>query len=174
MPTPLELALFTREFAQEVGGPYAPAWLQRMSLAPPAWLAARGGRDARYSRRPATAKAPTRVPKKTPRATDAPSSPPSPPVRSRPPVAGAASAMPDSIDGPASSTEVELFQQRAASPEPSSAAGIGAREVSAFQARAHRFVAEGDPGRDASTSSKSFPATSACPPGPRRPSGSTR
>ncbi len=55
MPTPLELALFTRHFAQEVRGPYAPAWLQRMSLAPLAWLAAHRGRDARYSPRPATA-----------------------------------------------------------------------------------------------------------------------
>ena len=55
MPTPLELALFTREFAQEVRGPFAPAWLQRMTLAPLAWLAARRGRDARYAGRPATA-----------------------------------------------------------------------------------------------------------------------
>ena len=55
MPTPLELALFTREFAQEVRGPFAPAWLQRATLAPLAWLAVRRGHDARYAGRPATA-----------------------------------------------------------------------------------------------------------------------
>ena len=55
MPTPLELALFTREFADEVRGPFAPAWLQRATLAPLAWLAARRGRDGRYGERPATA-----------------------------------------------------------------------------------------------------------------------
>ena len=55
MPSPLELALFTREFADEVRGPFAPAWLQRATLAPLAWLAARRGHDARYAERPATA-----------------------------------------------------------------------------------------------------------------------
>jgi quercetin dioxygenase-like cupin family protein len=55
MPRPLDLALFTREFAQEVCGPFAPAWLQRATLAPLAWIAARRGHDARYSERPATA-----------------------------------------------------------------------------------------------------------------------
>jgi hypothetical protein len=55
MPTPLELALFTREFADEVQGPFVPAWMQRASLAPLAWLAARRGHGARYTERPATA-----------------------------------------------------------------------------------------------------------------------
>lgn len=55
MPKPLELALFTREFADEVRGPFAPAWVQRATLAPLAWLAARRGHDARYAGRPATA-----------------------------------------------------------------------------------------------------------------------
>lgn len=64
-------------------------------------------------------------------------------------VAGAAAAMPDHIDGPATSTEVELFQQRAASPETAPVAVVGAREVSAFQTRAHRFATERDPGQDA-------------------------
>ena len=54
-PTPLELALFTREFADEVRGPFAPAWLQRAALAPLAWLSRRAGRGSRYAGRPATA-----------------------------------------------------------------------------------------------------------------------
>ena len=41
MPKPVDLALFTREFAREVRGPYAPAWLQRASLAPLAWIGRR-------------------------------------------------------------------------------------------------------------------------------------
>jgi quercetin dioxygenase-like cupin family protein len=55
MPSPLELALFTREFAGEVRGPFAPAWLQRAALAPLAWVAARRGRRERYDGPVATA-----------------------------------------------------------------------------------------------------------------------
>lgn len=41
MPKPLDLALFVREFAREVRGPFAPGWVQRASLAPLAWMARR-------------------------------------------------------------------------------------------------------------------------------------
>jgi quercetin dioxygenase-like cupin family protein len=51
IPKPLELALFTREFAQEVQAAFPPVWLQRLSLAPLAWLAKRRGYDARYTSR---------------------------------------------------------------------------------------------------------------------------
>jgi hypothetical protein len=49
-PKPLDLALFTREFRQETVGPFAPVWLQRLTLAPLAWLASRRGRGDRYIR----------------------------------------------------------------------------------------------------------------------------
>jgi mannose-6-phosphate isomerase-like protein (cupin superfamily) len=39
IPKPLELALFTREFEQEVRSALAPRWLQRLALAPLAWAA---------------------------------------------------------------------------------------------------------------------------------------
>ena len=39
IPKPLELALFTREFEQEVQTAAAPRWLLRLALAPLAWLA---------------------------------------------------------------------------------------------------------------------------------------
>jgi quercetin dioxygenase-like cupin family protein len=39
LPRPLDLALFTREYAREVRGAFPPAWVQRASLAPLAWLA---------------------------------------------------------------------------------------------------------------------------------------
>jgi quercetin dioxygenase-like cupin family protein len=39
IPKPLELALFTREFEQEVQSAIAPRWLQRLALAPLAWFA---------------------------------------------------------------------------------------------------------------------------------------
>jgi quercetin dioxygenase-like cupin family protein len=55
IPKPLELALFTREFEQEVQSAVAPRWLQRVALAPLAWLARRLGRElgqaAREARR---------------------------------------------------------------------------------------------------------------------------
>jgi hypothetical protein len=49
MPKPLELSLFTREFGREVRGAFPPAWMQRASLAPLAWIARRRGLDARYA-----------------------------------------------------------------------------------------------------------------------------
>jgi quercetin dioxygenase-like cupin family protein len=48
VPRPLDLALFTRQFEQEVRAAFPPAWLQRVSLAPLAWLATRRGYNARY------------------------------------------------------------------------------------------------------------------------------
>jgi len=45
IPRPLELALFTREFEQEVQAAFPPRWLQRLTLAPLAWLGRRRGRD---------------------------------------------------------------------------------------------------------------------------------
>jgi mannose-6-phosphate isomerase-like protein (cupin superfamily) len=44
IPRPLDLALFVREFEQEVQGAFPPLWLQRVALAPLAWLAKRRGR----------------------------------------------------------------------------------------------------------------------------------
>ncbi|MGH2923797.1 MAG: cupin domain-containing protein [Solirubrobacterales bacterium] len=55
MPKPLDLALFVREFAAEVQGAFPPLWVQRMTLAPVAWLARKRGLAARYQPRPATA-----------------------------------------------------------------------------------------------------------------------
>jgi quercetin dioxygenase-like cupin family protein len=49
MPKPLELALFVREFKDEVRGPGTPGWAQRAALAPLAWMARRRGRDERYA-----------------------------------------------------------------------------------------------------------------------------
>jgi quercetin dioxygenase-like cupin family protein len=49
VPKPLELALFTREFADEVRAAFPPVWIQRLSLAPLAWLAERRGYGARYA-----------------------------------------------------------------------------------------------------------------------------
>ena len=45
IPKPLELALFTREFEQEVQGAFPPRSLQRVALAPLAWIAKRRGRS---------------------------------------------------------------------------------------------------------------------------------
>jgi quercetin dioxygenase-like cupin family protein len=45
IPKPLELALFTREFEQEVQAVFPPRWLQRPALAPLAWLANLRGRS---------------------------------------------------------------------------------------------------------------------------------
>jgi quercetin dioxygenase-like cupin family protein len=47
MPRPLELALFMREFEQEVQAPLA-AGLVRAAMAPLAWMAARRGLNQRY------------------------------------------------------------------------------------------------------------------------------
>jgi quercetin dioxygenase-like cupin family protein len=47
MPKPLELALFMREFEQEVQAPVAPG-LVRAAMAPLAWMAARRGLEQRY------------------------------------------------------------------------------------------------------------------------------
>jgi quercetin dioxygenase-like cupin family protein len=52
IPKPLDLALFTREFKQEVRAAFPPYWLQRLSLAPLAWLAKRRGYEARYAALP--------------------------------------------------------------------------------------------------------------------------
>jgi quercetin dioxygenase-like cupin family protein len=49
MPKPLELALFVREFKDEVRGPGSPGWVQRASLAPLAFIAKRRGSAERYA-----------------------------------------------------------------------------------------------------------------------------
>jgi mannose-6-phosphate isomerase-like protein (cupin superfamily) len=49
IPKPFDLALFTRHFEQEVRAAFPPVWLQRLSLAPLAWLAKSRGYDARYA-----------------------------------------------------------------------------------------------------------------------------
>jgi quercetin dioxygenase-like cupin family protein len=49
MPKPLDLALFVREFKDEVRGPGSPGWVQRASLAPLAYIARRRGRAERYA-----------------------------------------------------------------------------------------------------------------------------
>jgi quercetin dioxygenase-like cupin family protein len=53
IPKPLDLALFTREFEQEVQGASPPRWVQRLALAPLARIARRRGYDARYNTAPA-------------------------------------------------------------------------------------------------------------------------
>jgi hypothetical protein len=52
IPKPLELALFTREFENEVQGGFPPRWLQRAALAPLTWLAERRGHRARHAPAP--------------------------------------------------------------------------------------------------------------------------
>lgn len=52
IPRPLDLALFTREFEQEVQAAFPALWLQRLALAPLGWLARRRGYDARYVSEP--------------------------------------------------------------------------------------------------------------------------
>jgi quercetin dioxygenase-like cupin family protein len=47
LPRPLDLALFMREFEQEVRAPFAPGVI-RVAMAPLAWLAARRGLTSRY------------------------------------------------------------------------------------------------------------------------------
>lgn len=53
MPRPLDLALFLREFTDEVRAPVAPG-LVRVVTAPLAWMATRRGLDRRYPRLSAT------------------------------------------------------------------------------------------------------------------------
>ena len=48
IPRPLDLALFTREFQQEVQGAFPPRWVQRLALAPLVWIARRRGYGGRY------------------------------------------------------------------------------------------------------------------------------
>jgi quercetin dioxygenase-like cupin family protein len=55
IPRPLDLALFTRRFEQEVQKAFPPRPLQRIALAPLAWIAQRGGYGARYAPKPAVA-----------------------------------------------------------------------------------------------------------------------
>jgi quercetin dioxygenase-like cupin family protein len=50
MPKPLELALFVREFEQEVRTPFPPWGVVRAVMAPLAWLATLQGLDERYRR----------------------------------------------------------------------------------------------------------------------------
>jgi len=59
IPKPLDLALFTREFEQEVEAAFPPRWLQRILLAPLAWVACR-------RRRVDAAAAPRRAPSAEP------------------------------------------------------------------------------------------------------------
>jgi mannose-6-phosphate isomerase-like protein (cupin superfamily) len=49
IPKPLDLALLTREFEDEVQGAFPPLWMQRLTLAPLAWLARRRGHGDRYA-----------------------------------------------------------------------------------------------------------------------------
>jgi quercetin dioxygenase-like cupin family protein len=51
IPRPLELALFTREFEQEVQAAFPPRWLQRIALAPLAWIGRWRGRDLGHANR---------------------------------------------------------------------------------------------------------------------------
>jgi hypothetical protein len=51
MPKPLDLALFVREYKDEVQAPFPPAFVQQASLAPLAYLARRRGHGSRYGRR---------------------------------------------------------------------------------------------------------------------------
>jgi len=55
LPKPLDLALIVREFDREVQGAFPPVWVQRLTLAPLAWLARRRGYHARYAPEPAIA-----------------------------------------------------------------------------------------------------------------------
>ena len=55
MPKPLDLALFVREYADEVQGAFPPAWVQQATMAPLAWVARKRGHAERYRARPAYA-----------------------------------------------------------------------------------------------------------------------
>ncbi len=48
LPSPVDLALFMRDFEREVRAPYLPAVVVRAVIRPAAWLARRCGLDARY------------------------------------------------------------------------------------------------------------------------------
>lgn len=50
MPSPIDLALFMREFEREVRAPYLPRPLMRTATGALAWLATRLGLDRRYTR----------------------------------------------------------------------------------------------------------------------------
>jgi quercetin dioxygenase-like cupin family protein len=50
LPSPVDMALFMRDFEREVRAPYLPATLVRAVIRPAAWLAGRCGLDARYRR----------------------------------------------------------------------------------------------------------------------------
>jgi quercetin dioxygenase-like cupin family protein len=50
LPSPVDLALFMRDFEREVRAPYLPAALVRAVIRPAAWLAGRCRLDARYRR----------------------------------------------------------------------------------------------------------------------------
>jgi len=50
LPSPLDLALFMRDYEREVRAPYLPAALVHAVIRPLAWLARRRGLDARYRR----------------------------------------------------------------------------------------------------------------------------
>jgi mannose-6-phosphate isomerase-like protein (cupin superfamily) len=56
IPRPLDLALFTKEFEDEVQGAFPPRWVQRAVLAPLAWIARRRGQP-RPAPRPLEARA---------------------------------------------------------------------------------------------------------------------
>jgi mannose-6-phosphate isomerase-like protein (cupin superfamily) len=57
IPRPLDLALFTREFENEVQAAFPPRWVQRLALAPLAWVARKRGHGARYTAQSAAATA---------------------------------------------------------------------------------------------------------------------
>ncbi len=61
IPKPLDLALFTREFDQEVRAAFPPRWMQRLALAPLAWLARLSGRASPGSRPPRSGPRPRRA-----------------------------------------------------------------------------------------------------------------
>jgi len=50
MPSPVDMALFMRDFEREVRAPYLPAALVKAVIRPAAWLARRCGLDTRYRR----------------------------------------------------------------------------------------------------------------------------
>jgi mannose-6-phosphate isomerase-like protein (cupin superfamily) len=49
MPKPLDLALFVREYADEVQGAFPPVWVQQATMAPLAWIARKRGHAERYA-----------------------------------------------------------------------------------------------------------------------------
>jgi cupin domain len=57
IPRPLDLALFTREFEDEVQRAFPPRWFQRLALAPLGWPARHRGYGARYVPAPALGEA---------------------------------------------------------------------------------------------------------------------